>query len=365
MPKILSEESSIFATLFVLAAEHRLIFSWVLFLFPSRWFLDSFLINQINFQSILAFTKGNVNFRIATDNKTAVENYINSSIPKLNHISFDIRKDNTASEMAFLRETLKFKGCGHLKVVFHQTFPELKRILLLDADTIILKPVEELFDLFDDFSNETVIGMAQEHPHKENGKGFRKKNLLVDFIKRVKSINRYYSHRPYAHNKYGLNGGLHIWDFERLNKYNFKSPYDPQPIVSQTYLSKSNSQKNAELQSRNKLRIKNQNLSFVTRSFAFCLFIFCRILTKTLSTTQLLVISSGENISWQTSARWMLFFARIKASSVFFPATGTCEHGDWMLVRQMMSIVSVPLWSKMEDVRFYTGKEALSEVGRI
>ena len=70
-----------------------------------------------------------------------------------------------------------------MKVVFHQTFPDLKRILLLDADTIILKPVENLFDLFDTFSNETVIGMAQEHPQKENGNGFEKIILFLDFRK--------------------------------------------------------------------------------------------------------------------------------------------------------------------------------------
>ena len=92
-------------------------------------------------------------------------------MPILDHTSFDIRKDNTSPEMDSLRETLKFKGCGHLKVVFHQTFPELKRLMLLDADTIILRPIEELFDIFDQFPNNTVIGMAQEHPHKEHGKG--------------------------------------------------------------------------------------------------------------------------------------------------------------------------------------------------
>ncbi|CBY41884.1 unnamed protein product, partial [Oikopleura dioica] len=148
--------------------------------YPPHFFISTFL---VSIKSILAFTKRHVNFRIATDNKTAVENFIYSSIPNLKNTFFDIREDKTTSEMASLRETLKFKGCGHLKVVFHQTFPDLKRILLLDADTIILKPVENLFDLFDTFSNETVIGMAQEHPQKENGNGFEKIILFLDFRK--------------------------------------------------------------------------------------------------------------------------------------------------------------------------------------
>jgi len=55
------------------------------------------------------------------------------------------------------------------------------------------------------------------------------KNYTLPWFQKIKkSVKRYYSHRPYAHNKFGLNGGMHIWDFERLNKHNFKSPFNHQ-----------------------------------------------------------------------------------------------------------------------------------------
>ena len=40
----------------------------------------------------------------------------------------------------------------------------------------------------------------------------------------LKAILRYYSHRPYAHNPAGLNGGLLLYNFTRLSADQFNSP---------------------------------------------------------------------------------------------------------------------------------------------
>lgn len=98
---------------------------------------------------------------------------------------------------------LKFKGCGHLKVTFHHTFSDVDNLLLLDVDTIVLRPIEELFGEFKMFGKNTVMAMAEEHPWNDQG---------------------YYSHRPYAHNPAGLNGGLLLYNFTRIRENNFASP---------------------------------------------------------------------------------------------------------------------------------------------
>ena len=46
------------------------------------------------------------------------------------------------------------------------------------------------------------------------------------------SVKGYYSRRPYAHNPYGLNGGLLFYNFTRLAMDNFATPFDENPIVS-------------------------------------------------------------------------------------------------------------------------------------
>ncbi|CAG5095677.1 Oidioi.mRNA.OKI2018_I69.XSR.g14289.t1.cds [Oikopleura dioica] len=143
-----------------------------------------FLLEQFiaSAKSVLAFSNRKVNFRIATNDVEQVTDQVQQIFPQDApfEISFDIREDLTRKEMDILKDVLKFKGCGHLKVTFHQTFSDLDKVLLIDADTIFLRPAEELFDIFDDFGSEAAVGMAEEHPWNEKG---------------------YYSHRPYAHNK--------------------------------------------------------------------------------------------------------------------------------------------------------------------
>ena len=57
----------------------------------------------------------------------------------------------------------------------------------------------------DNFSPDQVLAMATEHPWNDNG---------------------YYTHRPYAHNPAGLNGGLLFYNFTRLAENNFATPED-------------------------------------------------------------------------------------------------------------------------------------------
>ena len=93
-------------------------------------------------QSVLAFTNRKVNFRIATNDVEEVRDQVQRIFPEDSpfEISFDIRVDSTRREMDILKDVLKFKGCGHLKVTFHQTFSDLDKVLLIDADTIFLRP---------------------------------------------------------------------------------------------------------------------------------------------------------------------------------------------------------------------------------
>ena len=67
----------------------------------------------------------------------------------------------------------------------------------------------------DNFTSDQVLAMATEHPWNANG---------------------YYTHRPYAHNPAGLNGGLLFYNFTRLNHSNFATPHDANRTVSQVHL---------------------------------------------------------------------------------------------------------------------------------
>ena len=82
--------------------------------------------------------------------------------------------------------------------------------MLLDVDTILLRPVEELFDEFKRFGNDAVMAMAEEHPWNDQG---------------------YYSHRPYAHNPAGLNGGLLLYNFTRVRENQFATPTNKNQTV--------------------------------------------------------------------------------------------------------------------------------------
>ena len=90
----------------------------------------------------MAFSNRKVNFRIATNDVEQVTDQVQQIFPQDApfEISFDIREDITRKEMDILKDVLKFKGCGHLKVTFHQTFSDLDKVLLIDADTIFLRP---------------------------------------------------------------------------------------------------------------------------------------------------------------------------------------------------------------------------------
>ena len=90
----------------------------------------------------MAFTNSKVNFRIATNDVEQVSELVQQIFPEGApfEMSFDIRQDATRREMDILKDVLKFKGCGHLKVTFHQTFSDLEKVLLIDADTIFLRP---------------------------------------------------------------------------------------------------------------------------------------------------------------------------------------------------------------------------------
>ena len=64
------------------------------------------------------------------------------NIPEKYWPDFDVRGDNTSKDMWDLKDSLKFKGCGHLKMTFHHTFGDVDSLLLLDADTLLLNPIE-------------------------------------------------------------------------------------------------------------------------------------------------------------------------------------------------------------------------------
>ena len=70
------------------------------------------------------------------------------------------------------------------------------------------------------------MAMAEEHPWNEQGflysiiLYYESKKLVHILI----MILRYYSHRPYAHNPAGLNGGLLLYNFTRLSADQFNSP---------------------------------------------------------------------------------------------------------------------------------------------
>ena len=93
-------------------------------------------------KSILIFTDKMVNFRIVSDSVSDIREMIERNIPEQYWSRFDIRGDETQKEMDSLKESLKFKGCGHLKMTFHHTFGEIDSLLLLDADTLLLNPIE-------------------------------------------------------------------------------------------------------------------------------------------------------------------------------------------------------------------------------
>lgn len=155
-------------------------------------------------KSIIIFTNQRIIFRIVSNDVDAVNDLIEKSFPNSpSTFEFDVRPDFTPNSLSSLKEVLKFKGCGHLKVTFHHTFSDVDNLLLLDVDTIVLRPIEELFGEFKMFGKNTVMAMAEEHPWNDQG---------------------YYSHRPYAHNPAGLNGGLLLYNFTRIRENNFASP---------------------------------------------------------------------------------------------------------------------------------------------
>ena len=98
-------------------------------------------------KSILIFSKipENIRFRVVTEKESTqeIEKMIRQNIPKAYWSHFDVRGDETNKDIGEdLKTSLKFKGCGHLKMTFHHTFGELDSLLLLDADTLLLNPIE-------------------------------------------------------------------------------------------------------------------------------------------------------------------------------------------------------------------------------
>jgi len=163
-------------------------------------------------KSIMLFTAKPVVFRIISNDVEAVNSLIKTAFPaRPKTFRFDIRPDMTSEDLTSLKDTLRFKGCGHLKVTFYQTFSDLDNLLLLDLDTILLRPVEELFAHLGKFGKTAVMGMAEEHPWNPDG---------------------YYSHRPYAHNPAGLNGGLLLYNFTRIRTHTFASPNNLEQTAS-------------------------------------------------------------------------------------------------------------------------------------
>ena len=93
-------------------------------------------------KSILIFSSRKIRFRIVTDDLDGINEMIFENIPEKYWSDFDVRGDNTSKDMWDLKDSLKFKGCGHLKMTFHHTFGDVDSLLLLDADTLLLNPIE-------------------------------------------------------------------------------------------------------------------------------------------------------------------------------------------------------------------------------
>ena len=93
-------------------------------------------------KSILIFSSKKIRFRIVTDDLDGINEMIFENIPEKYWPDFDVRGDNTSKDMWDLKDSLKFKGCGHLKMTFHHTFGDVDSLLLLDADTLLLNPIE-------------------------------------------------------------------------------------------------------------------------------------------------------------------------------------------------------------------------------
>ena len=93
-------------------------------------------------KSILIFSSKKIRFRIVTDDLDGINDMIFENIPEKYWPDFDVRGDNTSKDMWDLKDSLKFKGCGHLKMTFHHTFGDVDSLLLLDADTLLLNPIE-------------------------------------------------------------------------------------------------------------------------------------------------------------------------------------------------------------------------------
>ena len=95
-------------------------------------------------KSILIFTNQKIIFRIVSNDVQAVNELIENSFSQHSrkNYEFDVRPDFTPDALSPLKDVLKFKGCGHLKVTFHHTFTDIDNVLLLDVDTILLRPVE-------------------------------------------------------------------------------------------------------------------------------------------------------------------------------------------------------------------------------
>ena len=93
-------------------------------------------------KSILIFSSKKIRFRIVTDDLDGINEMIFENIPEKYWPNFDVRGDNTSKDMWDLKDSLKFKGCGHLKMTFHHTFGDVDSLLLLDADTLLLNPIE-------------------------------------------------------------------------------------------------------------------------------------------------------------------------------------------------------------------------------
>ena len=112
-------------------------------------------------KSILTFTSRPVIFRIVSNDINWVNDLILEKIAepeKMRNFWFDVRTDETPNALEPLKRHLKFKGCGHLKVTFHHTFSDVENLLLLDADTILLRPVEELFAEMEKFGSNAGKG---------------------------------------------------------------------------------------------------------------------------------------------------------------------------------------------------------------
>ena len=112
-------------------------------------------------KSILAFSTHPIIFRIVSNDIEWVNELILEKIAepdKSNNFWFDVRNDETPDSLEPLKRHLKFKGCGHLKVTFHHTFSDVENLLLLDADTILLRPVEDLFAEMKNFGSNAGKG---------------------------------------------------------------------------------------------------------------------------------------------------------------------------------------------------------------